>query len=211
MNKLKEQKGESIMMALLLVLVASVVSAVILTASIQAARRPRNERAAQQSYLTVSSAAEMVRDSILAAEYKREVIEEYELDTETGDYVHSGSYVNTVQPTGLMAQWLAAGIGDDCDMPGCSDTIEINVPVDKDQSLDTVLADFVMDSDGGITVRFSIKDGGDDCRMTLSVKGKYEEDTNATGENERIVVTTQTVDWISAKITKGWKEADSGE
>ena len=146
MNKLKEQKGESIMMALLLVLVASVVSAVILTASIQAARRPRNERAAQQSYLTVSSAAEMVRDSILAAEYKREVIEEYELDTETGDYVHSGSYVNTVQPTGLMAQWLAAGIGDDCDMPGCSDTIEINVPVDKDQSLDTVLADFVMDN-----------------------------------------------------------------
>ena len=166
MNKLKEQKGESIMMALLLVLVASVVSAVILTASIQAARRPRNERAAQQSYLTVSSAAEMVRDSILAAEYEREVIEEYELDTETGDYVHSGSYVNTVQPTGLMAQWLAAGIGDDCDMLGCSDTIEINVPVDKDQSLDTVLADFVMDSDGGITVRFSIKDGGDDCRMT---------------------------------------------
>ena len=84
MNKLKEQKGESIMMALLLVLVASVVSAVILTASIQAARRPRNERAAQQSYLTVSSAAEMVRDSILAAEYKREVIEEYELDPRPG-------------------------------------------------------------------------------------------------------------------------------
>lgn len=52
-------------MALLLLLVAVMVSAVILAAAVSAAKTIRTDREQQQTYLTVSSAAALVRDSIL--------------------------------------------------------------------------------------------------------------------------------------------------
>ena len=64
MKKLKNEQGVTILMALLLVLTAAVVSAVILSAALSAARRVNGDRTAQQNYLAVSSAAELVRDSI---------------------------------------------------------------------------------------------------------------------------------------------------
>ena len=71
MKKLKNERGESILMALLLLLLASVISALILTAATNAAHHLRNDRKAQQNYLTVSSAAELIRDSILQESYTR--------------------------------------------------------------------------------------------------------------------------------------------
>ena len=57
MKKLKNERGESILMALLLLLLASVISALILTAATNAAHHLRNDRKAQQNYLTVSCRA----------------------------------------------------------------------------------------------------------------------------------------------------------
>ena len=73
MKKLKNDQGVTILMALLLVLTAAVVSAVILSAALSAARRVNGDRTAQQNYLAVSSAAELVRDSIRTQKYVRTV------------------------------------------------------------------------------------------------------------------------------------------
>ncbi len=63
-NKLQSRRGASMLMALLLFLVAAMVSAVIVAAAVSAQTRVRADRAQQQTYLTVSSAAELLRDSV---------------------------------------------------------------------------------------------------------------------------------------------------
>lgn len=63
-QKLNCRRGASMLMALLLFLIAAMVSAVIITAAVSARSRVASDRAQQQTYLTVSSAAELLRDSI---------------------------------------------------------------------------------------------------------------------------------------------------
>ena len=67
MNKLRDRRGASLLMALLLLLLATMVSVVILTAVSSAARHLSCDREAQQNYLTVSSAAELLRSGIKGA------------------------------------------------------------------------------------------------------------------------------------------------
>ena len=61
---MKNNSGATILMALLLILLAAAVGAAVLTAAVSAARHLRSDREARQNYLTVSSAAELIRDSI---------------------------------------------------------------------------------------------------------------------------------------------------
>ena len=206
MKKLRSERGASILMALVLLLLASMVSAVILTAATGAARRVRNDREAQQEYLTVSSAAEMIRDGVQADKYYRKVsVTTYQPEEreENGVTVRV-TPPPTVEmeqelPSKVMCEWLSAGIdGSDQESPvsitGSSDTIEISVPTitGKDgekTDLKIVIADFTMDSGSGdITVTLRIKpenesesakaDSEEDCRMTLTLKGSCEEKTS---------------------------------
>ena len=64
LKKLHSQRGETMLMALLLFLVGVMVSAVILAAAISAESDAKAAREEQQAYLTVSSAAELFRDAI---------------------------------------------------------------------------------------------------------------------------------------------------
>ena len=201
MKKLRNERGASILMALVLLLLASMVSAVILSAATSAARRIRNDREAQQDYLTVSSAAEMIRDSIQADRYYRKVTvttyqpEKQEINGETVTVTKEPTVEREVKPPNkTMCEWLAAGIkGDDPKSPvsiiGSADTIEISVPPiagedGEETTLKTVVAAFQMDKDSGdITVRLHIKpenesenknenaDDEEDCRMTLTLRG----------------------------------------
>ena len=102
MKKLKNEQGVTILMALLLVLTAAVVSAVILSAALSAARRVNGDRTAQQNYLAVSSAAELVRDSIDQMRYTETTTTTYERDEKSEDYVQTGSSSTEKLPTGLM-------------------------------------------------------------------------------------------------------------
>lgn len=141
MKKLKNERGESILMALLLLLLASVISALILTAATNAAHHLRNDRKAQQNYLTVSSAAELIRDSILQESYTRvwEKVTTYTKDDDTGTYVPKEEKT-TLAPgkfTGIMKAWLAAGIENNTNegaqyasVTGCQDTIKVDVPIE---------------------------------------------------------------------------------
>lgn len=195
MKKLKNERGESILMALLLLLLASVISALILTAATNAAHHLRNDRKAQQNYLTVSSAAELIRDSILQESYTRvwEKVTTYKKNDE-GQYVWQKEDTKLVpgQFTGIMKAWLAVGIADNenegakyASVAGCQDTIKVDVPIEgEEDGLQTVQAEFTMDKDtANITVKLSLlpPDGqeragtegsaAEDCRMTLTMKG----------------------------------------
>ena len=64
--KLRSNRGSSMVMALILMLVAMMVSHTILAAAATAGRNVRLGDDGQQAYLTVSSAAETYRDAILS-------------------------------------------------------------------------------------------------------------------------------------------------
>lgn len=106
MKKLKNEQGVTILMALLLVLTAAVVSAVILSAALSAARRVNGDRTAQQNYLAVSSAAELVRDSIDQMRYTETTTTTYEWDEENGSYLQTGQLLHREaadRPDGRLA------------------------------------------------------------------------------------------------------------
>lgn len=239
MKKLKNERGESILMALLLLLLASVISALILTAATNAAHHLRNDRKAQQNYLTVSSAAELIRDSILQESYTRvwEKVTTYKKNDE-GQYVWQKEDTKLVpgQFTGIMKAWLAVGIADNenegaryASVTGYQDTIKVDISIEGEDKLQTVQAEFTMDKDtANITVKLSLlpPDGqesagtessaAEDCRMTLTMKGAVsKKDESPAGgsiseENgTKIEKYTTTINWSGAKITKGIKEANS--
>ena len=240
MKKLKNERGESILMALLLLLLASVISALILTAATNAAHHLRNDRKAQQNYLTVSSAAELIRDSILQESYTRvwERVTTYTKDDDAGIYVPKEEKTTLApgQFTGIMKAWLAVGIEDNknegaryASVTGYQDTIKVDVPIEGEDKLQTVQAEFTMDKDtANITVKLSLlpPDGqesagtegsaAEDCRMTLTMKGAVsKKDESPAGgsiseENgTKIEKHITTINWSGAKITKGIKEANS--
>lgn len=234
MKKLKNERGESILMALLLLLLASVISALILTAATNAAHHLRNDRKAQQNYLTVSSAAEFIRDSILQESYTRvwEKVTTYTKNDDAGIYVPKEEKT-TLAPgkfTGIMKAWLAVGIEDNknegaryASVTGYQDTIKVDVPIKGEDGLQTVQAEFTMDKDtANITVKLSLlpPDGqestgtegsaAEDCRMTLKITGNVGMNENHGGDDTRTIDKyTTTINWSGAKITKGIKEANS--
>ncbi len=239
MKKLKNERGESILMALLLLLLASVISALILTAATNAAHHLRNDRKAQQNYLTVSSAAELIRDSILQESYTRvwEKVTTYTKD-DAETYVPKEEKT-TLAPgkfTGIMRAWLAAGIENNenkdakyASVTGYQDTIKVDISIEGEDKLQTVQAEFTMDKDtANITVKLSLlpPDGqesagtegsaAEDCRMTLTMKGAVsKKDESPAGGNiseengTKIEKHITTINWSGAKITKGIKEANS--
>ena len=212
---------------------ASVISALILTAATNAAHHLRNDRKAQQNYLTVSSAAELIRDSILQESYTRvwEKVTTYEKD-EKGQVIGQKEEIALTQGqfTGIMKAWLAAGIADNenegeryASVTGYQDTIKVDVPIEGEDGLQTVQAEFTMDENtANITVKLSLlpPDGqestetessaAEDCRMTLKITGKVTTNEVSNANDEKTIEKyTTTINWSGAKITKGIKEANS--
>ena len=102
MKKLRNNSGATMLMAILLILVAAVVSAVILTAATSAARHLRSDRQAQQNYLAVSSAAELIRDSVLKDSYYWEQVSKKEKNEETGEETTVIESETETRPDGLL-------------------------------------------------------------------------------------------------------------
>ena len=216
MKKLKNNSGATILMALLLILLAMAVGAAILTAAVSAAHHMKSDREAQQNYLTVSSAAELIRDSIAGDKYERTMTETHTANTdEEGHTPYTVSYSTNVNyPTGIMGQWLSACIEDGSEnvqyasLKDFKDTIEVDLKIDEDTSLRTVRADFFAQKDGQIQVQLSLKpeEGKtDDCRMTLTMQGtltQADPEYRSDGDDYSNTYKT-TVKWEPQRITKG--------
>ena len=216
MKKLKNNSGATILMALLLILLAMAVGAAILTAAVSAAHHMKSDREAQQNYLTVISAAELIRDSIAGDKYERTMTETHTANTdEEGHTTYTVSYSTNVNyPTGIMGQWLSACIEDGSEnvqyasLKDFKDTIEVDLKIDEDTSLRTVRADFFAQKDGQIQVQLSLKpeEGKtDDCRMTLTMQGtltQADPEYRSDGDDYSNTYKT-TVKWEPQRITKG--------
>lgn len=217
MKKLKNNSGATILMALLLILLAMAVGAAILTAAVSAAHHMKSDREAQQNYLTVSSAAELIRDSIAGDKYERTMTETHKtLRDEAGNITGENvSYsTNVTKPTGIMGAWLSACIenGNDnneyASLKDFSDTIEVDLKIDDHTSLRTVTAAFFAQEDVKIQVQLSLKpeEGKtDDCRMTLTMQGTLKEEAPESYSSEAAdsYIYKTTVKWEPQRITKG--------
>ena len=217
MKKLKNNSGATILMALLLILLAMAVGAAILTAAVSAAHHMKSDREAQQNYLTVSSAAELIRDSIAGDKYERTMTETHKtLRDEAGNITGENvSYsANVTKPTGIMGAWLSACIengnenNEYASLKDFSDTIEVDLKIDDHTSLRTGKAVFSAQKDGKIQVQLYLKpeEGKtNDCRMTLTMQGtltKADPEYRSAGDDYWYTYKT-TVKWEPQRITKG--------
>lgn len=220
MKKLKNNSGATILMALLLILLAMAVGAAILTAAVSAAHHMKSDREAQQNYLTVSSAAELIRDSIAGDKYERTMTETHTASTDAeGNTTYTVTYSTDVKyPTGIMGAWLSACIEDGekkdkyASLKAFRDTINVDLEVSNGTNLRTVTAAFSAQKDGQIQVQLSLKSEEgktDDCRMTLTMQGtltKADPEYRSDGDDYSNTYKT-TVKWEPQRITKGIKEA----
>ena len=217
MKKLKNNSGATILMALLLILLAMAVGAAILTAAVSAAHHMKSDREAQQNYLTVSSAAELIRDSIEGDKYTRTMTETHTAQKDADGNItgYTVTYSTDVKsPTGIMGQWLSACIENGSEnvqyasLTDFNDTIEVDLKIDDHTSLRTVKAVFSAQKDGKIQVQLYLKpeEGKtDDCRMTLTMQGtltKADREYRSSGDNYSYIYKT-TVKWEPQRITKG--------
>ena len=169
LRKFHSQRGETMLMALLLFLVGVMVSAVILAAAISAESDAKAAREEQQAYLTVSSAAELFRDSIQSGSggYREIVTKTYSgtqlQGTKTEKQNASGPFseiFNNVIPT-LLKSPSTYQKPFTLSMDGLEDvTMELSIqPKQGDNDQFTLTAVFYNDPEGDhpcrMTVRFT--------------------------------------------------------
>ena len=181
-KKLHSSRGASMMMALLLLLVAVMVAAVILAAATTAAASVRTDRAQQQAYLTVSSAAQLMRDSILAdSKYQKTTLTvNYQGYTPREPETDQIDRVPVTEPFGSLLndaiETVLAGAGNTFHR-----TYRLTIDGYADVSAEVFFAQKERVSDAKqvyqLTVKLSSEDGGvtegnpagHPCRMTLTM------------------------------------------
>lgn len=203
LKKLHSQRGETMLMALLLFLVGVMVSAVILAAAISAESDAKAAREEQQAYLTVSSAAELFRDSIQSGDsggYREIVTETYSgkqlQGTKTEKQNASGPFseiFNNVIPT-LLKSPSTYQKPFTLSMDGLEDvTMELSIqPKQGDNDQFTLTAVFYNDPEGDHP-----------CRMTVTFTGETTKTpTDWYDSGLRYEATTTEIKWTGATITR---------
>lgn len=170
LKKLHSQRGETMLMALLLFLVGVMVSAVILAAAISAESDAKAAREEQQAYLTVSSAAELFRDAIKSGSgrYREIVTKTYSgtqlQGTKTEKQNASGPFseiFNNVIPT-LLTSPTTFRKTYTLSMTGLEDvTMELTIqPKQEDNTQFTLTAVFYNDTEGKHPCQMTVGFGG---------------------------------------------------
>lgn len=202
LKKLHSQRGETMLMALLLFLVGVMVSAVILAAAISAESDAKAAREEQQAYLTVSSAAELFRDAIQSGSggYREIVTKTYSgtqlQGTKTEKQNASGPFseiFNNVIPT-LLKSPSTYQKPFTLSMDGLEDvTMELSIqPKQGDNDQFTLTAVFYNDPEGDHP-----------CRMTVTFTGETTKTpTDWYDSGLRYEATTTEIKWTGATITR---------
>lgn len=202
LKKLHSQRGETMLMALLLFLVGVMVSAVILAAAISAESDAKAAREEQQAYLTVSSAAELFRDAIRSDSggYREIVTKTYSdaqlQGTKTEKQNASGPFseiFNNVIPT-LLKSPSTYQKPFTLSMDGLEDvTMELSIqPKQGDNDQFTLTAVFYNDPEGDHP-----------CRMTVTFIGKTTKTPTYWYDSSlRYEATTTEIKWSQSTITR---------
>lgn len=233
-HKVQSQSGASMLMALFLLLVVTVVSVVILVTATSAAHQVRDNRAAQQAYLTVSSAADLLVQAFAKQSYT------YTLTTYTRSDDHKITRIDEKKSTSesVLQETLLAASHAVCQHNDNGTPSELvfsrNAKLsltNAEEKMQPVQAEFRLScqSSGSesryeMLVRLSLADTADTAetepgyRMELRIpisKTQREESrgsiTEETAEGTRIIweVTDSitAVVWQQARMTKGWQDA----
>ena len=230
-HKVQSQSGASMLMALFLLLVVTVVSVVILVSATSAAHQVRDNRAAQQAYLTVSSAADLLVQAFAKQSYT------YTLTTYTcrdnpnitRPEVKKESKPESVLQETLLAASRAVRLHDD-KTPNervFSRNAKLSL-TNAEEKMQPVQAKFQLScqSSGSesryeMLVRLSLADTAEtepgyrmELRIPISKTQTVESRgsiTEETAEGTRIIweVTDRitAVVWQQARMTKGWQDA----
>lgn len=203
LKKLHSQRGETMLMALLLFLVGVMVSAVILAAAISAESDAKAAREEQQAYLTVSSAAELFRDALQSGSggYREIVTKTYSgtqlQGTKTEKQNASGPFseiFNKVIPP-LLKSPSTYQKPFTLSMDGLEDvTMELSIQPkqgDNDQFILTA-------------VFYNDPEGKHPCKMTLTALGVKTVSTEQKWGNywEQYEATTTEMKWSQLTITR---------
>lgn len=188
--KLKSNKGVSILMALLLVLLGITVSAVIISAALTAAAGSKSEREYQKAYLSVSSAAGLLSDSFSKTEHISVFVE--------------GEGVATAPEITIKGE--CKELFTDAVTMAKSGTAYNKRFIVKAPDMQDVSVDFTMDEALNIVAVFSLDRGfGANAVITLSLSAS-ESSFTAYGKNIGDVphtVRTDTISWGAPQIIKG--------
>lgn len=186
-------------MALLFLLVATVVSVVVLSGATAAARRVSRDRASQQAYLTLSSAAKLMSDCISGDCYKESVTEYIKLDESLPDRYES---VVTEKANKELSRLLNEAVeyvrvyG----LPYENEDISISL-----NGVPEVKISFFMGLDYSVRASLNIDEPGCEGYMTLRLDGSENvSKTNIALDNEYDIEKTETViTWGNSLIERG--------
>lgn len=206
------------LMALLLMLAAVMVSAVVIASSVSAVSSLRADREEEQSYLTVSSAAELVRDELASekSSSKTIVTKTYSDSSYSERYLKETS-TNATAGTGVFAEIVSAGMAHLQEYP--TDTYQKTCTIRTD-GYEDVSAEFFLelssDANGNefyeLTVWFTGGEEPNACRMCLTMEGTQTTTTTQSqsssssswwwSSKEYYLTTTTTVNWTNGRIQK---------
>ena len=221
-KKLHSNSGASMIMALLLMLVGVVTSAVIIAASLSAALHIKEDRAQQQAYLTVSSAAELIRDQLEAGKSDYTKTETTTTTTYTAYYQDNTTSETPVITMGdenvIFSSIIKSAIEYLDNYEIYEKTYTINAH-SENTDYDEVSAKVLMDktTNNGekeyrLTIEFIGGEEPNQCRMTLTMKGDFES-TSSSSETYgwynyryytsiKTAITTTTVTWKDSSIQR---------
>ena len=227
-RKVQSQSGASMLMALFLLLVVTVVSVVILVSATSAAHQVRDNRAAQQAYLTVSSAADLLVQAFAKQSYTYTLTTYTRQDNTTITRTKSNeSTSESVLRETLLAASRAVCQHNDNNPPSelvFSRNAKLSL-TNEEEKMQPVQAEFRLscqrsgsESRYEMLVRLSLADTAETepgYRMELRIpitKTKPEETRGSiTDEKTGItwVVTNSITEvvWQQATMTKGWQDA----
>lgn len=195
-KKLHSQRGASFLFAILAFLMASVVSVTIVSAAYSGFKRVNSDREKQQAHLTLTSAAQLVRDEMLDTKYVKTTVTEYENGTAkepTIEYTVSGTFENEIKAAveSATSVYNSTFTIESLDIDGAkADEVEVCFSVKKDT------ADIY-----SVTFTMNIKDTKDVIFLTMKGDTKTETVTETENNTEKKTETV-TISWTQPIISR---------
>lgn len=191
-KKLHSQSGVSFLFALLAFMVAAMVSVTIVTAALTSIKRVYNDREDQQQHLTLTSAAQLVRDEMLATTYeKKEIISVSGPAKPTTTVTVSGVFSSEMKKAIEYVNNFGQSSGTVGDYTSTSDTA---FTVAVTGVTDPVTVNFTMKSEGeekyNVVFTFTLKDSGETLFLKMNRKI-----VNTSGSESNTTTKTTTIKW----------------
>ena len=198
-KKLNSSRGASIFFGLLMMLIVALVSAVLLSAALISAKSKKDDFNNQQAFLTVSSAAKLIREQIDGRSMESSTTTIYRNDIEVG----APNVVFTHEPGGSFSNLLLDAV-EYINVHGfayVSDTLAVEA-----EGHEKVDMQFRMDTEYNIVISFTMQDRDDRIspRLELILKNiaQKEPDTDRVERpnGEVITVETKSAEWKFEEI-----------